>query len=120
LKRESLKPQDVILKVVRGELPLSTLESVGVHATFGEDSYQEHTDAPLEVDPAASDIASGLVTYSRDPGMLKRWAQFMMGTNVISLERINNHPQADLILSALWDASFAKPFNQEVLGLANG
>lgn len=98
---------DVILGIIRGELPLSTLEEIGVNVIFGEQSCEISAELPIIVNPSAYDIAHGILTYLAKPNEMSQWALFLMGASqIIDFEALESHPQGDLLIGALWDASF--------------
>jgi len=110
---------DVVLGVIKGELPLSTLEEIGVHVTFREQSCEINTEVPIIVNPSASDVAHGLLTYLSNPDELAQWALFLMGASqIVDFEALESHPQGDALVSALWDASFEGRINEEAIKIA--
>ncbi len=110
---------DVILGVIRGELPLSVLSEVGVHVVFGDQTCQVSIELPIIINPSASDIARGFLTYKAKPSELARWASFLLGASqIVGLESLELQPQGDLLISALWDASFEGRINKEAVKIA--
>jgi hypothetical protein len=107
-------PADTILAVIRGDLPLASLESVGVHMVIRENTYEEHIEVPVEVMPSASDIVQGLLTYRNQANELRRWALFIMGSEVVSFEELHGDPQGEQLIEAIWDASFGHSFDNQV------
>src|SRR5438105_1749530 len=102
-----VRPADEILaEVVRGQVPLSSLQQIGIHATFGYGSYTEHMVKHIHITVEASDLALGLLRLQTSPAELRRWALFVMGTDAVDLERVQDHPYGDKLIQGLWNASF--------------
>lgn len=110
---------DIVLAVIRAELPLSNLEEVGVHVTFGENSCEVRSETPVTVVPSAYDIARGLLALQSNRDELRRWAFFLLADlEVVDFERLNSHPKGDLLKGALWDASFSGEVDKEAIRVA--
>jgi hypothetical protein len=109
---ENLK--ELVLAVVRGQLPIAALEAEGINflqVTSGSsgDERKSLLDSPsgITVSPAAEDIASGLLAHRDRPVELREWASFLLcAAELIDLELLGKCPQGDALLSGLWDASF--------------
>lgn len=97
---------DIILAVIRGEMPLGILPEVGIHLIVREDACELSSKPPaVVVTPSVSDLARGLLTYRPNRDELRTWAFFVLGNSDIDLEQVESHPQGDLLINALWDAS---------------
>lgn len=101
--------EEVLLEFVRGDAPISTLENVGILVTSDQNltstTITIKSGTPLIVSPNVSDIVQGLITVAKGRG-LKDWANFILATDLIDLVEVEKHPQCDILLNALWDASF--------------
>lgn len=105
---------EIVLAVIRGELPLSALEDAGVRFALesqgsGKADRQIKVNAAIAiiVKPSPSDIARGLLAYKHEPEQFQTWATFVLGASeLIDLEGLDQWPEGDEILSGLWDASF--------------
>jgi hypothetical protein len=75
--------------------------------------------SPITVAPMPIDIASGLLVYKESPEQLRQWAGFVLGASeIIDLQPLENWPEGDEILSALWDASFEGRLTEEAVRVA--
>ena len=118
--------EELVLAVIRGQLPLSALESAGIRlevAPQGEGGNERRVtvnpEAAVTVAPRPVDIAAGLLVYKERPEQLRDWAAFVLGASeIIDLEGLDNWPEGDAILNALWDASFEGKVSQETLRIA--
>ena len=105
---------ELVLAVIRGQLPLAALKEVGIHfhqVTGGNsgDERQTRVEVPfaITVSPRPVDIASGLLVYKDRPVQLREWASFVLGASeIIDLEPLERWPEGDELISGLWDASF--------------
>ena len=117
---------ELVLAVVRGQLPLSALEEAGIllHIDVKETSDCErrislNLNSPMTVAPKPIDIASGLLAYKAAPDQLREWASFVLGASeVIDLAPLETWPEGEELLNGLWDASFEGGLKQETVRLA--
>jgi hypothetical protein len=110
---------DTILAVIRGDLPLSALEEVGIHIIFENDSCEVRSESQVTVKPSASDIARGLLVLRANRDELRRWAFFLLADlQIVDFEFLESHPQGDLLIGALWDASFEGKINKDAISVA--
>lgn len=106
--------EELVLAVIRGQLPLTALEEIGIHFQQISDGNSEaerqtRVEVPFakSVSPRPVDIASGLLAYKDRPVQLREWASFVLGASeIIDLEPLERWPEGDELLSGLWDASF--------------
>ena len=117
--------EELVLAVVRGQLPLQTLEDAGVRLEVDEEeSGQErrislNVKVPFTVAAKPLDIASGLLAYQRKPEQLRAWAAFVLGASeIIDLGPLDSWPEGDQLLNGLWDASFEGEVKPETLRVA--
>jgi hypothetical protein len=116
-------PKEFVLKVVRGERPLSDLKTAGVSLQFRKIDEESRSreiivspsgDSAFTIAPAVADLAKGLLFYKGRPKELRDWGSFVLGADLLDLEPLESEPQGDLILNGVWDASFEGEFSQEV------
>lgn len=120
-KTENERTGDLALAIVRGERPLEALEEIGIDIDSQDGSYKlKSGKLDVTVTPTASDIALGILQYSsRTKNDLKKWAFFLVAEcGAIDLSAIESHPQGEMLLSALWDASFDGRVSSETMELA--
>ncbi len=101
---------ELIVQVVRGELPLQALQSLGIVVRFedGEvflstqvDDFRKLT---WGVEVTHAELAHGLLRYAGDPPTLQRWGRFVMASEIGFGDTFPDH---DFVKDALWDAAFA-------------
>ena len=115
-----LGPVEAVLAVIRGELGLSALDSLGIHLQIeevgGERKITVKGSHSIRVSPKPIDLAKGLAVHRGEPKKLRDWASFVLGASeIIDLERVDRWPEGDEILSALWDASFEGTLTEDEL-----
>jgi hypothetical protein len=111
----------ITLGVIRGELALDTLTEIGIDISSVDGSYKlESGNFDVAVAPTASDLALGILRYtSRKKDELRKWAFFVLGEcGAIDLGKIEAHPQGEVLIDALWDASFQGVIKRDVIALA--
>jgi hypothetical protein len=112
MRAESTQEQETLRQIVRGERPLRDLQILGM--TWHREGSRCHVDNPRGISAIADvhDLAHGLKTYLPSPEQLREWALFVNAADV-DLE-VDNHPDGETVLNALWDASFANSIDPKV------
>lgn len=108
MNSDPLLLRDKLLSVVKGRLTLQELESIGVTTTTRqlEDGIEIRSLGFVSIKPSIHDIAEGLLQQS--PGEeLREWATFVLVSDCIDFDGLEENSQWDGLLSALWDASFS-------------
>ncbi len=109
---------ELIVQVVRGEMPLQALQSLGIEIGFddGEFFLSTQVDDPRkltwDVEVTHVDLAHGLLQFACDPAALQRWGRFIMASDVDFDDSLPNHA---LVMDAVWDAAFANPLSTDTL-----
>src|SRR5262245_9646877 len=104
-----LAERELVLQVVRGQRPWADLEAIGVTITRQDNSYVVENRRRVTAVARAEDIAQGLLAYQRDRAALKEWASILLaGAPILDLA-LEDHPDGDVLLGALWDASLGEP-----------
>ena len=117
---------DVVLSVIRGEQPVSSLKKAGVHfeqrpvihPNVGVRQLIVRQNAPLRVKPTAADLAHGLLRNLDRPKELREWGSFILAADLIDLGPLEADPHGDELLGGVWDASFNGRVSEEVLAAA--
>ncbi len=104
---------DIVLAIIRGQLPISSLEKAGVAMTFRAADPEGKSrqiiitqDRPFGVQPTVGDIAAGFLSRVSNSDELSDWATFLLAADWIDFEPLEHHPDGDTLREALWNASF--------------
>src|SRR5207253_11413010 len=70
---------------------------------------------PREIDVSADihDVAKGFLAHLQDARGLREWA-FVLEASDVEL-RPEDHPAGEILLNALWSASFGEPISADVI-----
>jgi hypothetical protein len=112
---------DLVLAVVRGEMPVDAVARIGIDIEDENGFYKlKSGNFDIAVRPTASDVALGILRYSSgNKNDIRKWAFFLLGeSGAIDFSALESHPQGDLLISALWDASFEGHVSSETIELA--
>lgn len=110
-----------MLAVVRGELPVEAVTKIGIDIENENGFYKLKSGSfDVAVRPTASDVALGILQYSsRNKNDVRKWAFFLLGeSGAIDFSALESHAQGELLMSALWDASFEGRVSSETIELA--
>ena len=108
--------QAMILQVVRGERPWTDLRQLGISVQVEGTRYTYHNPRPIEATARVYDLARGFLAYRQDPQRLREWA-FILEASDIDLD-VAGHPAGEMLLDALWRASFGEPLGEAVFHTA--
>jgi hypothetical protein len=111
----------LVLAVVRGDLPVEAVTKIGIDIENENGFYKlKSGNFDVAVRPTASDVALGILQYSsRNKNDVRKWAFFLLGeSGAIDFSALESHPQGELLMSALWDASFEGRVSSETIELA--
>jgi hypothetical protein len=120
LKIQKTNATGVALAVIRGEIPLSALSEIGVQVSCQEDGCKLDSKVTEVLStPLVADLAQGLLTYQADSDNLRLWAFFILAeSSMINLAEIELHPQGEVLMEALWDASSFGSINEDTRKVA--
>jgi hypothetical protein len=106
--------QETLRQIVRGERPLGDLKLLGIHWQLEGNSC--HVDNPRHITISVDihDLARGLLYYLSQRNALREWALFIYAADDLDLD-VEKHPQGEVVLDALWDASFSNPVDATVI-----
>jgi hypothetical protein len=110
----------IVLGFVRGELPWERVESLGIRMTRTDDGFDVSNPRQLVVEARLRDIAAGLLCYRDNAEALWHWASIVLAASAfLELgEEIENTPEGELLLNALWDASFRQEVDPNAFSTA--
>jgi hypothetical protein len=100
--------EEAIQQVARGERPWADLRAFGL--VLQPDAGRADNLPPTEAAITAHDLASGFLAYLDDPTALREWA-FVMEAVPADTAAIEAHPDGEVVLGALWNASFGQPLS---------
>jgi hypothetical protein len=112
MSAEGATAQETILQVVRGERPWTDLRTLGIDIRLEGNRCDTKNPQHLSATADVHDIARGFMAYRQDPRALREWG-FIMEALDVDLD-VEQHPAGDLVLNALWDASFGNPIEADV------
>ncbi len=113
----------LIVRVVRGEAPLTALATVGIVPHFEGNRLTFENPHRLEAPIAIQDLATGLLAEHHEPGYrseaaYRRWAFTMMAWEYADFpfdDAAADDPLSveNFVRGVLWDASFGNPIGDE-------
>src|SRR6266487_2847512 len=98
--------QETIRRMVRGEISWTELKAIGITISINGDRCKIENQRGLVAKANAQDLAKGFVTYLNNPAELRRWAYVLeAGSTFLDLD-MDNDPDGEKLLQALWKESF--------------
>lgn len=114
----------VVLAVVRGELALDNLDTIGVSVVITDTPdgkvCKVQSKIPIVVDVTIADIAKGLLALRFSQHELMNWAVFIFAADVIDMEQVHEHSQGEIVLNALWVAAFEGEVTRDTVNVLHG
>lgn len=104
--------EDTIHQFVLGLVDVAALEPLGIEVAFEHDgmTMRQSSEPDLVVRPSVADVATGFVTsWARGTDELQRWAQVILGLGPLDLGALEDAPEGNALLEAIWDASAGTP-----------
>ena len=111
----------LVLAVVRGEMPVDAVTRIGIDIDYEDGFYKlKSGNFDVTVRPTASDVALGILRYSSEnKNDIRKWAFFLLAeSGAMDFSVLESHPQGDVLINALWDASFEGRISNETKELA--
>lgn len=99
--------ESLVIGFVRGDADPTELAQTGLQLELSESGVQleEPPGVPV-VTPSISDVASGfLAHWARGGESLAVWARVLLAANFIDLKDLEDHPNGELLLDAVWEAA---------------
>jgi hypothetical protein len=105
---------------VRGDANWSVLAELGVQIELEDSGVRLHEPAGLPaVVPGIADVAAGFVRSLELGGQEQReWARVLLAANFIDLFALENDPNGDALLEAIWSASQGDEVDEGDVALA--
>jgi hypothetical protein len=115
-------PRNTLLRIVRGDLHCAALSDLDIKITItyraGARSVDVENPRSLLVRVNPVDIAMGILKYYPDRKALLDWATVVYLTDLLDYERVDEFENGQLLLDALFDASFGVPISDATVMLA--
>jgi hypothetical protein len=100
-------------QVIRGERNWADLAAAGIKVQLGAEPWTVENPGHVSTRADAHDIAKGFLAHMHDPRSLKEWA-FVVEAVDAELD-VESHPAGEMLMNALWDASFGKQIPDDVV-----
>ena len=101
-----------MLAVVRGEVPWHALNTEGLDVRREGDGWSIPFVRIPALTPSIGDVAQGIKNLSSRPEELREWASFVLAAaSLDDLGSLENSPDGEDLLSALWDIAFGDPLD---------
>jgi hypothetical protein len=108
--------EETIRDVVRGERPWTDLAPLGMTGGPSEGRCEFRASFPAATRVGVHDLARGFLTHYSDPCRLREWA-FVMEAMPYDLTDAQDHPSGQLVLDAVWSASFGNPLAEREIAV---
>jgi hypothetical protein len=105
--------------VVRGDRNATDLNKAGIRISRYDDVIEIDNPQRIFVKVSSKDIACGLLKFQSSLSELKKWAGLILASSsFIDLEELDNDPNGDALISALWDTTFEDHCSESTFLLA--
>ncbi len=110
--------EEIVRGVARGVRPWADLELLGVRVTreraedgrWGWYIREEHI---MDLNARPEDVAEGFLRFHCDGEQLREWAVSVLA--LLDFDQFEDHHVGELLLDALWDASFEATVEAEAM-----
>lgn len=104
---------------VRGETAWEALAGLGAQLTVSPMTLRidEPADAPV-FEPSAGDVATGLCAHWAVGVTLRDWARVLLATSMIDLRGLEDDPNGEILLEAVWAAADGADIDERQLKVA--
>ncbi|MGB9112031.1 MAG: hypothetical protein WCF24_04810 [Acidimicrobiales bacterium] len=112
-------PYSALSDFVTGKLPWTELQSIGF--TFevrANEMSVTSSDLSVTFEASVQDVANGILRHSSVDEASKRWAQALLGVTAIDLSALEDDPDGEVLLNAVWDMAIGKELSAEALRAA--
>jgi hypothetical protein len=105
----------MIRQVVRGERPWADLGAIGIKIDFNGDRCTIENERGVVATADVHDLAEGLLAHVSEDHDLRKWAYLMEASSPFLDLDVEDHPAGEVLLNALWDASFGQPIPADAI-----
>jgi hypothetical protein len=103
-----------MIEIVRGEKNLEHTSGYGSYFRQVGDQWVFNENLSPPILPSIVDIAYGFMKYKNNKDQLKQWASFILSAiGIINLDQLESDEKGEIVLNALWDASFSDPVSKD-------
>jgi hypothetical protein len=101
---------ETIQQFVLGLADVTALEPLGIEVAFERGGMTMRDRSTQEVRPSIAELATGYVaSWAQGSEVLQRWAQVILGLTAVDLSALEDAPEGEALLEAIWDASAGTP-----------
>jgi hypothetical protein len=110
---------EIVRSFIRGDRPWQDLRLIGLSVSFMDDGCDCEGKGDVLVTPTIADIARGFLHHASAREVdLRRWASIILAASaVIDLAALEEHPDGETVLDALWEASAGSEMHEWTLNL---
>lgn len=112
------KDAKLLLKVIRGDLPVSELQALDILVLDKNGTVTVYNPRQLRISVSLQDLASGLLKQRSQPHTLRSWASFVEAASSIYEFAFKDDSQSDLLLDAIWRLAFGEHIDHKAIQLA--
>ena len=104
----------------RGGREWRALKDGGLTVSFMDDGCDCQGAGTVVAAPSVRDVAQGLIQHLNGREVdLRRWASVMLAASaVIDLRKLEDHPDGERLISALWEASGGEAADEDLVKVA--
>ncbi|MBI5622682.1 MAG: hypothetical protein HY924_02770 [Elusimicrobia bacterium] len=117
MTRPKTLTKDDLVRFVRGEKPWRMLLSHGIFIEFIDRKVHAKSSGASPISPETADVAAGFSRLERDRDALREWAAVVLALDRIDMGKLDASPEGELLLEALWDASFGEEVSAKTWSL---
>ena len=116
----SIPADELVRGIVRGEMSVELLESLGLHFSHDAGAYRIDGAGTTVVRPGLEDVAMGIINCARaDVSRCREWAAVILAASaVIDLACLETSQEGASLLDALWDAADCGVIMEDTVAVA--
>jgi hypothetical protein len=105
-----------LIDLVNGVVDEAALAEIGIEVAFQPDGAKiEAGPSSKELRPSVAEVAAGyLAAWAQSSETLQKWARLILGVTNIDLAALEDDPEGDALLNAIWDAADGSPSGIDV------
>jgi hypothetical protein len=100
------EPGDLLLDVIRGQVPLSELIDIGIEVKNRDGNLQLQSRLmSVIVRPSLEDVSGGFELYREHPEKLRLWCFLLLAETAIDMSDLDRSEDGKRLLEAIWECS---------------